>query len=1169
MRKILQRKFPLVIILCSALIAAAPAYRLHAAPSEHEFFQQATPVKTLLKQIGAHYKVAILFEESLVHGKTSSFKFNPSATTLAQSLAELLTPIGLKAHKVDEQNYVVIAVVKKSTVTSPQTKPQETNNNEEVVVTPLVNTTESKSETVYVPVTGKEATAAMVKGRVVNTQGEEPVPAASITVKGTRIATTSDADGYFSIQLPPGSRILNITHINYSAVDVPADIRNSMLIRLAGKEKMLSEVVVLGTFKRPKESFTGSATTITGDQIRQVNSISALDAIKLFEPSIRIPDNMSFGSDPNRLPNITLRGTNNFPQQSVNTSVPTSGADFMATYSSNPSQPLFILDGIEVSIQKIYDLDMNRIATFTILKDAAATSVYGSRAANGVIVVDTKQPEAGKLRLSYSGMMQVTGPDLTVYDLTNAEEKLEVERLAGLFNTYASGIRPDADAVLRTRYANRLAAVQRGVNTYWLSQPVRTGFGQRHSLFLEGGDKNFRYGLDLGYNAVAGVMKNSGRETYSGAMNFTYSNKGIQVKNVLSVIFNNAQNSNYGSFADYARQNPYWSPYDDKGDYVRVLETVINPVTPTQLTNYYNPLYNTTLNTVDKSGYSTVMNQSSLIWTMGGGFRLSGRLGITQQKDESDVFLPSQHTSFAEQTDITKKGSYTKGGGKFFSYDGNLQLDYSKRFGKHQLFNTTAINVAQTASSFVSIYVEGFPNQRLDEIGFGNAYPQNTRPGNRNSISRRFSSFNNLSYNYEGRFQTEVNVSIDGSSQFGINNSFAPFWSFGGSWNLHNEKFFKEHKFISQLRIRATMGSVGDSRFPPYLGITTYRYYTDQAMRGQLGATLIGYGNPDLQWQQTIKRNAGFDLSLLKNRINLGFELYNELTQSLILDVNTAPSVGVTSYRENVGKLENNGYEFRANAVLISKPEKRMNWTAFVNGSHNDNRIKELSNQLKKQNELNDKADQTRPQNKYEVGRSVNAIWAVRSLGIDPSNGREVYLNRFDSLTYIWDVKDKVIVGDAVSKLRGNFGTSFMWKGFTVGFYFSYELGGVMYNQTLADRVEDANLTFNVDRRVLLGRWKAPGDATYFKGLADENGRTVNTKTNATSRFVQNSNYINAESITLSYQLPDKLNKQLKLNNTRINFTVNDIHRWSSIEVERGTQYPFARNFTVNISTQF
>jgi TonB-linked SusC/RagA family outer membrane protein len=812
---------------------------------------------------------------------------------------------------------------------------------------------------------------------------------------------------------------------------------------------------------------------------------------------------------------------------------------------------------------------MTRIANFTILKDAAATSIYGSRAANGVIVVDTKQPEAGKLRLSYSGMMQITGPDLTVYDLTDAAEKLEVERLAGLYSKYDDGIRPDAEAILRETYASRLAAVQRGVNTYWLSKPVQTGFGQRHSLFLEGGDSHFRYGIDLGYNKVTGVMKNSDRSTYSGAMNFTYRNKSLLIKNVLSVAFNDARNSNYGSFGEYTRLNPYWRATDENGNYVKVLETVINPLSATQSTNYYNPLYNSALNTVNTRGYSNVINQSSIDWNVGRGLRVVGRLGITKQSDESDVFLPAQHTSFIEITDITKKGSYTKGNGKFFSYDANLQLEYSRRMGLHQVFNSTGVGAAQTKSDFTSVYVEGFPNQRLDEIVFGNAYPANSKPSGASSISRRVSGFSNFSYSYDSRYQAEISLSADGSSQFGLNNKFAPFWSVGGSWNLHKEKFINNLNYANQLRIRASIGTTGDSRFPPYMGITTYRYYTDQSIRGQLGAIVMGYGNPDLKWQQTLKRNIGTDISFFKSRINLSVDFYRENTKSLILDINTPPSTGFSSYRENIGELENKGYEVRLNAFVVRNEKKGMNWSLFVNGGHNTNSIKQISNALKKQNELNDKNDQTRPQFRYQEGQSVNAIWAVRSLGIDPSNGREIYLNRFDSMTYIWDPLDKVVVGDAVADLRGNFGTNFTWQGFTVGMYFSYEFGGQLYNQTLADRVEDANLVYNVDRRVLLNRWKASGDVTYFKGLVDENGRTVSTKTNATSRFVQKNNYVNAESITVSYLFSAKLNKHLGLSNTRINFTVNDLQRWSSIAVERGTEYPFARNFTINISTQF
>jgi hypothetical protein len=289
--------------------------------------------------------------------------------------------------------------------------------------------------------------------------------------------------------------------------------------------------------------------------------------------------------------------------------------------------------------------------------------------------------------------------------------------------------------------------------------------------------------------------------------------------------------------------------------------------------------------------------------------------------------------------------------------------------------------------------------------------------------------------------------------------------------------------------------------------------------------------------------------------------------------------MGVTSYKENVGGLENRGYEFKLNVFPIKNEHKRFYWSIYANGLHTRDHIKSISNSLKKINQLNDANSsdpnstdynkQVLPQYRFQEGMSVNTIWAVPSLGIDPSNGREVFVKRDGTLSYAWNVADKVPVGNTIPDLRGSFGTNITWKGFSMGLYFSYEFGAQMYNQTLVNRVEVTDFTYNVDRRVLLGRWAKPGDETYFKGLVNENGLTVTTPTNATSRFVQKNNFVNAESISVSYQLSDKLNKKLHCNNTRCTFITNDLKRWSSIQVERGLDYPFARNFTLNVSTTF
>jgi TonB-linked SusC/RagA family outer membrane protein len=1016
--------------------------------------------------------------------------------------------------------------------------------------------------------------ALQISGVVTDEQTGAPVAGASIVVKETPLGTTTDQDGKFTLTVNYPGAVLLIKHIAYETATVTVRKTGNISINLKPRAIQLEgHSVTTGMFRRPKESFTGAATVITGSQLRSVSMLNAFQAMKVFDPSIRIPDNMQFGSDPNRLPNINLRGTNNFPEQVVTKSGATSGADFMAKYATNPNQPLFILDGFETSLQKLYDLDINRIASFTILKDAAATSLYGSRAANGVIVVDTKQPVPGKLQVSYSGVMQLTAPDLTVYHLLDAADKLEVERLAGLYSQYSGPDgRADGDAFYRQLYSSRKAAIERGVNTYWLAQPVRTGVGQNHSLYLEGGDQFIRYGLSLGYNNQAGVMKNSDRKNYSVDMNLSYRFKGFLFKNVLSVNYNKATNSNYGDFSEYSRLNQYWTPYDSAGKIKPILESYIDPISSQQYV-YTNPLYNATLHTINNSEYTNIVNQSMIEWNMGRGFRLSGRLGITKQTDESNLFLPATHTSFLTETDFTKKGSYTRGNNKFLSYDASVNLDYTKQTGKHIFFNTTSISTAQTASDATSIYVLGFPTDRLDQLQFGNGYPPNTRPDGGSNVTRRISGFTNFNYSYDNRYSADIGVSADGSSQFGINKRFAPFWSAGLGWNLTKEKFFSgTRKFIDLLRIRATVGTTGSNSFPPYMGITTYSYYTDQSYHGQVGATLMGYGNTNLQWQQTLKKNLGADLNMLQNRLVLRFDLYRENTNSLILDVNTPPSAGVTSYKENVGELENKGFEFNATYFILKQDTKGVYWSLFVNGLHNNTYIKHISNSLKKLNEANDKNDagqQTSPQLRFEEGQSPNAIWAVRSKGIDPSTGRELYVKKDGTLTYDWNARDKVVVGDVIPALQGNFGTNVTLKGITLGAYFNYQYNGQMYNQTLADRVENANLNYQVDERVLLGRWKQPGDKTFFKGLISEAGYTVTNATNATSRFVQTNNFVNLQSISLSYVIPQKYTRKWKMQNTRIGLIANDIARWSSITIERGLDYPFARNFTMNISTSF
>src|SRR5690606_9934288 len=286
--------------------------------------------------------------------------------------------------------------------------------------------------------------------------------------------------------------------------------------------------------------------------LMQAGNQNLLQSLRNLDPSFRIKDNLEAGSDPNRMPDIQMRGTSSLP-------------DLKGEYQANPNQPLFILDGFEATIQKVYDLDMNRVHSVTLLKDAAAKAIYGARAANGVVVIETILPKSGQLRISYTGKVDITAPDLTSYNLTNAGEKLQAERDAGLYN---SG-NPDIQYLFNKQYNDRLQAVLAGVNTYWLSQPLQTGIGQKHSLYLEGGDPRMRYGLDFAYSKIAGVMKGSDRNVVSGAATLSYRYRKFSFRNALMVTFNKSDNSPYGSFSEYTKQNPYYRIKDDQGNLLR------------------------------------------------------------------------------------------------------------------------------------------------------------------------------------------------------------------------------------------------------------------------------------------------------------------------------------------------------------------------------------------------------------------------------------------------------------------------------------------------------------------------------------------------------------------------------------------------------------------------
>ena len=970
-----------------------------------------------------------------------------------------------------------------------------------------------------------------VKGKVTDEQGV-PLPGVTIMIKGTTLGTATDAEGKYQLDVPvSGNVTLAFSFVGMKPQEVTVGNAAVVDVKLESDSETLDDVVVTGYFNKSKDSFTGAVTQVKREELRKFGNVNLIEALKMVDPAFKIKENNEMGSDPNTLPDFFVRGEGSF--------------------MGNSNVPTFIVDGYEVSLQRVFDMDMDRIESLTILKDASATILYGSRAANGVVVIETRRPADGKFSVAYSNRTSLSVADLTDYDLMDAREKLEYEQKAGLFDeTLAS---KELLEYIKTN-------VYRGVHTDWLAQPVRNAVSHSHSLYLEGGNNAVVYGLGANYNRNNGVMKKSFREVLGVSFDLTYRiREKINIRNSFEYSQTKIQNSPYGSFSDYAAANPYNPIYNDEGKMMKTYKNHIGK--STSLPQYQNPMYNASLPYKDEEQITMITDNLSVDYFFTPELRFKGSAALTKTLDHSDKYLSPNHTSFTS-TDATKKGSYTKGAGNGFSYNINATLNYTLQAGRHLLFSGVGVNVVENKSKTSSFTATGFLDERFNEIEFAATYLDGSKPGGSEGKDRMIGFLGNVNYSFDNRYFVDLSGRIDGSSKYGKDKRFAPLWSAGIGWNINNEHFLEGADWLTRLTIRGSIGLTGNQNFDPYVARTTMQFDMDQVYYQALGASFMAFGNKDLEWQRSKKRNIGLDLEILQRRLTLRFD-YDDRTSGLLLPVSVTPSLGFASYTENMGEQSNKGYEFDLNAVVIRN--KHFDWAVNFSGTHNKNRIEKISEALRALNNTNnaDVSRQTQPISMYEEGESLNAIKVVRSLGINPANGKELFLTRKGEITEEWDYRDKIVAGCTDPELEGNIGTNLIWKNFTLNVLFHYSFGGQVYNSTLASRVEGADPAANADKRVLEQRWQQPGDHTFYKDIAD---RSVSK---ATSRFVQDYNYLELSNISLSYRFDPRLLKKIGFSALRIGLNSNNLFYASTVKRERGLDYPFARQFTFSLNLNF
>lgn len=999
-----------------------------------------------------------------------------------------------------------------------------------------------------------------VTGTVTDESGE-PLAGVTITLKTSvkmdrAIANLTDANGkYIFTGLKAGDHLI-FTFIGMEPFEVVIKQGQTLYnVTMHYSESQLKEVVVeTGIFQRDAVSYTGSVSQYTGSNLKVIGNQNVIQSLKVLDPSFVVIDNNSMGSNPNTTATIELRGQGSATINAITDE-----------FSEAPNQPLFVINGVESSYSRVADLDINRVESITILKDASSTAIYGSKGANGVVVIETIKPKSGELRLYYNGDYGISWPDLSVYNLMNSTEKLEFERLSGKYSSSSGNIQK----LLTELYNERAAEIARGVDTYWIKEPVHTALTHAHSLRVNGGDQLFSFSVGAKYKCNDGVMKKSGRETWGGDIALTYRTDKIIVNNTLDVSGYTGKESPYGDFDDWAKASPYFRKYNSEGGVDKFLQYkndgLLSGNNSPVKTNVPNPMHNARLNSKDEKTGLDLQNSLSIQYLVNKDLRLKGGVDLSIGRINLVQFTAPEHTKYNDLSEYYQ-GEYYGKDTRSSSFRGYADVSYAKVVDKvHSFALMTRGQIKQNKNDYTSFQAVGFPYGSKGSPSMAHGYKEESNPGYYLAKKRSVALTGAFNYNYDKRYLLDLTYSLDGATSFGSNKLYKSFWSAGLGWNIDREAFMKDIEWIDQLKLRASTGLTGNQNQGRAVSETVYKLYISSNYFGQ-GLYIDEFANPDLPWQTARDYGTGLDFNAGKGRYFLKFDYFHSKTDPNIVFVPQVPSTGISSYPMALGALTKQGVEMKLMVYPIYNLKERIMWGITLTGLKSKSKYSGIGKTLDIFNESQRK-NNTLAQ--YRDGFSPTDIWAVRSYGIDPATGEEVFIKKNGELTKEYSFDDVVKVGNTRPDLTGVISTNLRYKNFHINVALRYSYGGDVYNYALFNKVENISLEalqYNQDKRALTLRWKNAGDNAMFKAIT-----ITETTANKTSRFVQKNNYLNGESISFSYEVNNNewMAKNLGVKTLRLTGYMNDFFRLETSKTERGVNYPFARSFSVGLNLSF
>lgn len=917
-----------------------------------------------------------------------------------------------------------------------------------------------------------------ISGKITDSKDGSPLAGVTVNGKGTTIFTQSGPDGTFRIQVPSSVTVLVFSSVGFANTEVSVAGKTTVNISMGGDGKSLDEVVVVAYGQQRKKEVTGASATIKSKELENIPQTSP---DQILQGKVAGLQSVTPNGQPGSIQQIRIRGIGSI----------TAGA-----------APLWVIDGVPVNIgdfsrvtttsNTLAGLNPNDIEEVTVLKDAAATSIYGSRAANGVILVTTKKGKAGKTNIkieSEIGVNQIAYfPDAG--KPLNAKEWVDLTR-EGLVN--AGATQTQIDNILNGYGANTTTDID------WLDQVTRSGDQQQANVSASGGNDKTTYYLSGGYfNREAPVLA-SDFKRYSGTLNLVnkFTNKFTVSTNLTISQIRQTTPLSGGAFANPMDAvyflRPLQNPYNADGTFN------ISRTSNLGFANDYNPLY---IAKYDKNNY----NNLKILGNIYGEYKILDNLKLSTRYGV-DYF-----TTVEEQYDNPFHGDGRTAGGRSLFYYTNVfnwvsttQLDYRQYlFGKESDIYIDAklgYEGQQSKERDYDARKEGFPP--TTELRFPSAGSTNATFNGTGEDYTFSSIISALAFNYKNKYIVTGSFRRDGSSRFGSNNRFGNFWSVGLAWNMEQEKFMENLSFISAAKIRGSYGVNGNGDLDNYGWRPLFGYGNNY--NGQPGGEFDNIGNVDLTWELNKPFDVGMDISFFNNRLNFVFDYYKRTTSELLLNRPLSRVVGFNSILQNVGAMENSGIEITADGSPIRT--KDFTWSVSFNIAFNKNKIKTLPG-----GEFVDGAYYRKED--YDYQSWYARLWA----GVDPDNGDPLWYTdgTKTTTTNLYTAAQRQIFGSATPKYFGSFNNAISYKGFALDVQFYFNVGNYVRDGWSFYTYDGAQVNPNKYGRQL-ERWQKQGDVTdvpkYVFNLQ-------NNSSQFSTRFLYKGDFIRLRNITLSYTLP-------------------------------------------------